>query len=812
MAAITQRIPNLLGGVSQQTDDQKFPGQVKELINGYPEPTFGLLKRPGGKFIAELKDGSNNVIVPSAINTSKLFTIFRDGTEEYLVSIIGGKANTNDNEIKVWKLSDGSPVTVTYGTNAKTYLSSTQKKDYEALTINDYTFITNKSKTVTENAAPSFTAGKVATVRVLTVEYSAQYKVVINGSTAAITTRNSDSPGATPTRILNYENILDDLKTAIDALSISGLTVTKVGSALELSRSSAFTIEGIGGKGGDGLYVFQDTVENIARLPNKASNGRIVKVANSNGNQDDYYVKFVADSSGNGYWEETVAPNVSTGLNALTMPHQLVRQANGTFIFQQVTWEPRLVGDMDSNPSPSFVGETIKQLFFYNNRLGFLTNENVFMSQSGDYFNLFANSSTTVSASDPIDIACSSVRPAVLYAAIPVAQGLILISRTQQFIISSDSGVFTPTTVSIKTVSNFEMDPDNSPVDLGTTISFISKSATYTRVFEMETRGQNDSPIVVDISRVVPEWIPSTIDQVISSPQNSLLSLGYSGSRFLYMFRFYTTGERRELQSWFKWKASGNVLHHAINEDTMWVVTEQASSVVLQRIDLVQSPDTSTIKTKSGLVVDPRLDMWKLNPTRVYDSTNKLTKVYLPYKKDTSLSPCVVSGKAITQGSTFLDIGSISLPTTISTDGLGDYVTVTNRDLTSDEVLIGYLFDMEVDLPEIYVRSGDNKEISDYTASLVVSRLKVNTGLGGDLSFYIKARGRSDWQPTYSVTNANYYNSNDVPLLESNLYTLPLHQKSKNLAVKVKASGPFPVCLLSISWEGHYSSKYYTRR
>lgn len=811
MAAISQRIPNFLGGVSQQTDEQKFPGQVRDLINGYPEPTFGLLKRPGGKFIAELKDSGNNLVSPTTLNDAKLFSIFRDETEQYLVAIIGGKSPVSNNEIKVWKLSDGSPVTVNYGTNAKDYLSAA-KTQYEVLTINDYTFITNKEKVVAARANPSYTAGTKATIRILGVEYSAEYKVIINGTTASIVTRNSDSPGSTPTRILNYENILDDLKSSIDSKGISGLIVTKIGNTLELSRTSSFTIEGIGGKGGDALYVFQDTVENIARLPNKSSNGRVVRVANTSGSQDDYYVKFISDTSGNGYWEETRAPDVSPGLDASTMPHQLVREANGTFTFKQITWEERLVGDLDSSPNPSFVGDTIQQLFFYNNRLGFLSTENVVMSQAGDYFNLFANSATTATAADPIDISCSSVRPAVLHAVIPVAQGLVLFSRTQQFIVTSDTGVFTPTTVNIKTISNYEMDPQNKPVDMGTTVSFISKITSYTRVFEMETRGQDYSPIVVDISRVVPEWIPSTVDQVVSSPQNSILSLGYSGSRFLYLFRFYTTGEKRELQSWFKWRLTGNVLHHAINEDTMWAVTKQEDSVVLQRIDLIQSPEASTIQTKDGLNVDPRLDIWKLNPTRSYNSTTKITKVYFPYKHDSTLSPCIVAGKPITQGSTFLDIGLILLPTTVKTDGGGDYIEVADKDLTNDDVIIGYLYDMDVEMPQIFPRTGDNQQVADYTSSLVVSRLKFNVGLGGDFKFLVNARGRDVWDEAFAVTDADYYVANDVPLSSSRFYTIPLHQKPSNMTIKLRASGPFPVSLISMMWEGHYSSRYYSRR
>ena len=58
MAAVTQKISNYLSGVSKQADSKKLPGQVRECLNGFPDVTLGLTKRPGFKFISKLKNGS----------------------------------------------------------------------------------------------------------------------------------------------------------------------------------------------------------------------------------------------------------------------------------------------------------------------------------------------------------------------------------------------------------------------------------------------------------------------------------------------------------------------------------------------------------------------------------------------------------------------------------------------------------------------------------------------------------------------------------------------------------------------------------
>jgi hypothetical protein len=807
MASVTQRIPNYLGGVSQQPDSMKFAGQLSECINAYPDPTFGLIKRPGGAFLSELKDSSGNVIAPGTYDNGKWFSIFRDNNEQY-IGVIKGTA------INIWSLIDGTPRTVTYGTGATSYLTGT-KDDYDVLTINDYTFITNKTVTVTTQAASSYTYKRAATIRLFAVEYGAKYEVVINGNTISYTTFNAEatitSPSQTQTTV-NADVILNSLTTSIDALA--NITATRIGSAIEITSTVNLDITVKGGQDGEAMAVFVDAVDNISRLPAKATHGRIVKVNNSTKVEDDYYVEFIADNgvSGAGYWQETRQPDISPGLTDATMPHQLIRNANGTFTFDRVSYEPRLVGDLLSNSDPSFVGNTIQQLFFYNNRLGVLTEENVSLSQAGDYFNFYHTSALTTVASDPVDISCSSIRPATLHGVVPVAQGLLLFSRSQQFLLQGDNGILTPGGTTIKTISNYEMDVLNDPVDLGTTVGFISKTPSYSRVFEMQTQGQDDSPIVIDISRIVPEWIPSNIDQVVGSPQNSLLSLGSTTSNDIYLFRFYNSGEKREIQSWFRWKISGNLMHHAVDRDVFWVLSKQQNSYAIQKISLVQSPTSSTFLTSDGSKIDPRLDMWKAPTSTVFVSTGgvEYTKVYLPFKHDSTRTICVVTANPNAVTPTYSNSGLVLFPTVLQ-DGGGYYAKVDNLDLTSESLIVGYTYDMDLELPRVYYRQGNSAEIADYTATLTLARMKFQLGLTGDVVFKLQASGRTQWDDIEGVRDADYYLANDIPFAKTTQFTIPIHQKSENIRLRVFSDSPFPVSLISMMWEGNYSPRFYRR-
>ena len=97
MANITQTIHSLNAGISQQPDEQKIPGQVKDMLNAVPDITQGLLKRPAGKFVKTLVGSTN---------TGKWFHYYRDENEQYVGQI------QRDGTVKMWDCLTGDPRSV----------------------------------------------------------------------------------------------------------------------------------------------------------------------------------------------------------------------------------------------------------------------------------------------------------------------------------------------------------------------------------------------------------------------------------------------------------------------------------------------------------------------------------------------------------------------------------------------------------------------------------------------------------------------------------------------------------------------------
>jgi hypothetical protein len=799
MASVTQQIPNFLGGVSRQPDDKKLPGQVREAINAYADPTYGLSKRPGTKWLGNLSSTTNE------FQNGKWFYINRDDAEKYIGVIYG----TN---IKIWNVNNPTAtVTVTNsGSSYLTYGSSNAKDSLQILTVQDTTIVANNKVTVTTQAAPSFTAKSKATIRLYSAEYGSEYYVKVGSAAAySFTTKNTEDPANTNTttnKVLNATDILDQIFTNISLPA--GVTKTKCKGSIELSGSSAFTIEARGGISGEELRAFQDEANNFSELPAESVQGRVIKINNTVAKEDSYYATFIAENgvSGKGSWQETVAPNVSKGLTASTMPHELVNTALNTFEFRPITWEERLVGDDETNEHPSFVGKKIQQVFFHNNRLGFLTGDNVSMSQSGEFYNFYHVSALTQADNDPIDISCSSLRPAVLHSVLPAAQGLVLFSKSQQFLMFSDDGILTPKTSVIRTISNYENEELIPPVDVGTNMVFLSKSPGYTRIYAMATRGQMENPDVLDIGRVVSEWVPDSVADLVASPQNSFFAMYGPSSQYVYFFRTYTVGEETAMQTWFNWKMQGNVQFFTVDSDDTYIVTYQSGQYTLCKANLTQTPDDAILRADSGQVVQLCLDQYATPSSVTYNATTKVNRCYLRYKDITGLSPAVIIADPTNTGES-----GFTVTPTRGSDGTGPYFEFIGDDYSAQasKVYLGFKYDFDIQLPTLYYQIGENR--ADYTANLTVSRVKFSVGLSSNVGFKLKAKGQSEWYDVQSIQDADYYLANDVPLNEQTVYTLPIHQRNSNFDLKVFSDSPFPISLTSMMWEGSYSPRFYRR-
>lgn len=970
MSTITQRIPNFLLGISQQPDNRKFPGQLRDSVNAFPDYALGLLKRPGGQYVTELYGASSS---------GKWFSILRDAQEKYV-------AQYDNNKFSVWSLLDGSPRAVDMGTNtgvpvscnltnlkstlatynaavtdtaakltllhaaqadyaeklagqtattqalfavnysypvgqidqylvsgirldsagvytvknnntvvnvgatlpanyalgteltdeqpllasegyrvyqailtvaatsnptelatalaamntaqtnydnavtaeatAKTaydtevtncqisatpsngYLYGATANDIELLTLNDYTFVLNKAKTVALKTTTSAAKPNEAFV-VIKVVGTGEYEVFLDNVKRGIYTASGSHDTA---------DIVNNLVGDINGQTFNGTTytATAVGPGFYISADAPFTISVVGGPAEDSICVFQETIATVADLPVQCKNGYVVKVVNSiDIDVDDMYVKFVADSNatyGVGVWEETIAPGIKYEFDELTLPHQLVRQADGSFTYGPVDWEDRLVGDLTTNPDPSFVGQRINNLFFYRNRLGFLSNEAVVLSRAGAYFNFWVTTALTVTDDDPIDITASSVRPVNHRYVRPSSVGLVLFSDTEQFILTTDADILSPKTAKINELSSYECDPNVEAVTLGTSLGFVSKTPLFTRFYELAEISTDRPPSMTEQTQIVPELIPESASSMIASPALSLVSIGTVGSSTVFQYKFLQQAQQRA-SAWYKWELTGTLLDQFFDANTYYSVVADSNHVFVQSYDLTQANEEGFLTLPTGEKTDICLDNWSVNPYRTYNSVADTTRVFLPYDhiSGKTFSVLVLGGYIGASNNVSSEsVGAVLYPTVQGT--VGAYYVDIDGDYRGRDLIIGYIYKMEITLPKFFVTQAEGQSSSsDFTSDLIIHRVKVSTGLSGPVKYDVTITGRPEWSQTIEATTPYSYNLNNVNMSADATHTVPIYQRNENLTFKIIGDTPFPVSLLSLNWEGKYNTGFYRR-
>ena len=985
MANITQTIHSLNAGISQQPDEQKIPGQVKDMVNAIPDVTQGLLKRPAGKFVSTLTNSTG---------TGKWFHYYRDENEQYVGQV------ARNGTIRMWDCLTGAEKTVVDGIGNATYLTHTGDEDIQTLTLNDFTYINNRTittemdtttepignfkkeifielkslsyakqyainvfdstatqsvhtatrirvelvnssnnycdssfrmrthatrgdannarcgtqagdgrdafapnvgtrifsvssgDTLTDEGAPggtlangnqsdtnysyqvnifnasnqgSQTGRKNLYFRIATTGQSvpytegsgnsqtttyqarytttydllhggegwetgdyfyvfmkdAYYKVLIEESSESIVQANlalvrpNPTPFDTETTI-TAESILGDIRAELVASgNFTNSDITTIGTGLHVKRSAIFNAST---PVGELLNVVASKVNDVGDLPSQCKHGMVVEVVNSVADEDNHYVKFFGnnDKDGEGTWEECAKPGRLIRLKRSKMPVVLIRTADGNFRISELDgstysiggvtqpavpqWDDALVGDDVTNPEPSFIGKNINKMLFFRNRFAILADENIVMSRPGDFTNFFAKSAIQLIASDPIDIAASSEYPAILFDGIQVNTGLLLFSKNQQFMLTTDSDVFSPTTAKINALSTYNFNFATNPISLGTTVGFLDNAGKHSRFFEMAQIQREGEPQVIEQSAVVAKLFENDLKLISNSRENSIILFSEDSTSTLYGYRYFDQIQERKLASWFRWTLPGTIKYHCMQDDSLFVILENNSQRELLKYN-IRMDDNTVALGENRVHMDYLMSTtgWTYNAT-----TGKSTKA-----KPTGLNG---SGQIAAY-----DIDDSANPAL----AIGNYalVTVNGSNLEIDgnwsgqDFYIGYLYTMSVTLPTLYYVTQQQQNFrADTRSDTILHRVKLGFGPIGIYETVLTRVGRPDYTELFEVTPANLYSANSAVTLDDNkLRTVPIYDRNINASLTIKSTHPTPANFHTVTWEGVYKTKNYQR-
>mgnify|MGYP003110545298 CR=1 FL=1 len=787
MPLITRSIPNLIGGVSQQPEILRLENQATTQENGFSGVVEGLKKRPPTNHIAKISS--------SAFSNAFIHTINRDINERYIVVITNGN-------IAVHTVG-GVAKTVVNQTNATNYLqSSNPREDFKCLTVNDFTFVLNKNKAVAMDSS-STSPAKVeqAVYTVVQGINNTPYSITVDGNTTSFSSSNS-----------NTKDIRDGVKNSIG--SPANITLTNLGdSSFSIVKSTGtLSVSASDGYGNQASQVIKDEVQNFSDLPAEAPNNMVVEVKGDASNTfDNYYVKF---SSSTKVWEETLEPGIANKLDANTMPHVLIRTADGNFRFTQVdgssytisstsfdvpAFGNRTVGDLDSSPTPSFVGTKMKDIFFHRNRLGFLADENVIMSRSGEQFEFFNETVTDVLDTEVIDVNVAHTKVSILKHAVAFDEKLLLFSDQTQFILVGGASL-TPGNVSVNVTTEYESLDSVSPVGSGNNVFFGFNKGQFTGVREMYVESDGETNQGEDITANIPKYIPSEVFKFANASNENILVLlsNKTGEKNnLYIYQWFFSQGRRLQSAWHKWSIGASANTEILNVDfigtTLFLVVQRSDGVYIETIDC--SP--AVVDTGSTYLthLDRKLDNTQV--TESYSSGTNLTTITLPYAIDSTMKLVGKSGASNKAGR---DI-------TIASQS-GSTITVTG-DITAFNYFIGEQYEFLYTFSQQYLALGQSQAGS--RTRIREGRLQIRnwTVSFNDTGFFQSAVtpvGRSTSEATFNGTIVGTGLTGTVNL-EDGDFTFSVQSRNDNLTISLKNNSHLPSNFVNAEWEGYYVSQ-----
>jgi len=806
MALVSKGISNLIGGVSQQPDSTRFDNQCDVQDNAYPSVLDGLTKRMPTEHVANLDSST-----PGDAEDYFIHTINRDATERYVITI---KSNESGSTLKVHSIggvaktvndASGSAVDATdlayLNMPSATKYADTQLR---ALTIADYTFFVNRTKTVAMDASLGTNRNPEALVFIKQGDYSTRYDfTVVHGGSVTVNRNYTTPDGDVSTE--RAQVATDYIADQLDATSgmSPNINVSRSGSVIWLQSASTtdFTIDGFDGLGDTAMVIIKDEIQNLTDLPTTAPHGFEVKiVGDATDTRDDYYVQFVADDGafGTGYWQEFRQKNIKYKFDASTMPHVLVRQADGSFIFGPCdgshatlpTWGERNAGDEVSNADPTFVGTTINDIFFFKNRLGLLGDENVIMSETAEFFNFWRTTVTDLLDTDPIDAASTHNTVSILQSAIPFARQLVLFSEQTQFVLQGSSPL-SPKTVAMTKTTNYESISDVRPVTIGSSIYFGFTRGSYSgiRQYYISTDTAETLFDAADISGQVPQYIDGSIRDMAGSSHEDVLFVLADGDRTsLYAYKFFDQSGERLQSSWSRFKFSSNdtILGIEFIDTTLYLVVKRADGIFLDKMRM----ETGLVDTgvEYRTLLDRRVDQTAATPS--YSSSTGNTTITMPYKayNNSTIEVITKAGKRIPVATQTNDSNQI----------------VVAEDLSSTAYWLGEQYEMVYEFSDVVMREptqgGGDVAIAEGRVQVRYLTLTFNDSGFFKIVVTPDYRDVSTHPFTGRILGSGANKLGSVPL-ETGTFRIPVYSQADQVKIEAKNDSPLPCALMSAEYE-----------
>jgi len=593
----------LLQGVSQQPAHIRNDGQVTDQVNMVSDVVRGLTKRSGVSFISEMD-----------IPTDLKFIDLNVGGQAYKLGYKAGYVSITD--------TDGVSQTLVVNDNALDYIGD----DMAAYSYDDDIYITNRdvvvAKDATNTEAQDDVIKDVGLVMSLGGLFSHQYKVTVeydDGYKAvgvytapsgldtgdAKKTSSPDIVAALRDSLLNgtgitgYTEVEDGADTPIftdNAAVKEGTTVTVEGSVLMIQGVTDIKITTEDGSGGDTLRSQTSKTKSTEELADLAPHGTLVKVIGLDDTEDDFWMRFEVDGEtvvGNsfgseGIWREWVNAYEAVAFDETTMPHVIEKTGDTEFTIGQGGWQPRRTGDENTNPVPSFVGDTIRDVHGFQSRLVFISGPNTIMSRTNIPSDFYAKSVVAQTATDPIDMLSTSEDENQLEWITSFDRDLVIFGNNAQFVVSGNSSL-TPANASMTVTTGFKITNGIRPVSTGRTVLFPFVSGQYSGIKEMFSVNTDEANTAATLTRLQSKYLLGEVTNLVTSQDFSMTLVTMDGEgqeNSVFVNQYLWDGQSKVQDAWYEWKFPHPVVGMFFETSNIVFTLNNGTALVQTRLSL----------------------------------------------------------------------------------------------------------------------------------------------------------------------------------------------------------------------------------
>lgn len=800
-------LKSLLQGVSQQPPRDRLPGQGTEQINLRSDPVLGLTRRPPTDMVGSL-GSSTNVRGWHNFQT-------KDGNK-YLAKISDGAVRITD--------LNGVQKTVTMTPDAAAYFSPTALFNFA--TIDNTTYVTNRLvvPAMLPDTMSYYNAGvnsPAGIVQVLGGQYGREYVVKLDG-VEVVRFRTVDGSVATHAQYVRTTYIAEVIEylmlNAFDGVGPppgtdfqndggspyyygTGAFANGANWAVSrkedmilikrISNTTKFTLGASDDAGNVNLKAMTDQVPDTSDLPRYAPQGYVVRVATETDPEEDLWLHFNVEKEGatlgtgfgeQGFWQETVAPNIPYKFDLATMPHLIeYNQTTTAFTVKRGEWKDRQVGTLVTNPDPSFIGNQINDVSSFQGRLIFLAGGSVIGSRTNRYDDFWIGSASAITDSDPIDISSTAVEASIMLAAVPHNRDLTVHSPNGQFVVFGRTAI-TPANAALVLTTAFEADLFAKPAPAGRNIFFAHSYGRFVGIREFYTEGGTDINDTRPITQHVNSYIVGNVRKLTSSSNYDFLIVQTDTDlRTVYVYKYIWSDNEKVQASWSKWVYTDTVLYTFFDSSVLYVCVSRDGTQYLLRQPLdVQNTAGLTFPT----FLDHRFSVSGVNTTFI-------TPLFGAYAGRDLIA---VQGAGCPNPGMQVPILSINQGTGLVT---------LKYDMGGGDIEVGIPYRSSYRPTMPFIKDGDGVVIA--SAKLIVKNFIITLQQTGEIIGRLLSKHGNGPEVKFQGRIVSDVNNvvGSVALSDDKFY-MPFRDSTQRADIELFTDSYLPMTLLDIEWAGQY--------